>query len=184
MGRRGTKVARKAADMVLQDDALRLPSSPCRSPEGRIVFGNLRRFAYLSAFLQPRRGALGGHRRFRRPAATAPPAPDPISQPGDGRLPGIRAWRFGEGEADVLLTSSAWPPKEPTRVAEQWRAITGHPPAIGIAASTLVRYWSRRTMARPHQELRGPYPSSPSRWRSSGTCSTCARAGPASGGTP
>ncbi len=43
MGRRGTQVAREAADMVLQDDAFR--SIVVGIEQGRIIFANIRKFA-------------------------------------------------------------------------------------------------------------------------------------------
>lgn len=42
MGRRGTQVAREAADIVLQDDAFSTIATAIR--EGRVIFGNIRRF--------------------------------------------------------------------------------------------------------------------------------------------
>ncbi|MFO7769146.1 MAG: cation-transporting P-type ATPase [bacterium] len=44
MGRRGTQVAREAADMVLQDDAF--SSIVAAVEQGRVIFGNIRRFVY------------------------------------------------------------------------------------------------------------------------------------------
>lgn len=44
MGQRGTQVAREAADMVLQDDAF--SSIVAAVEQGRVIFGNIRRFVY------------------------------------------------------------------------------------------------------------------------------------------
>ena len=47
MGLRGTDVAREAAAMILLDDAF--PTIVTAIREGRVIFGNIRRFAaYLS----------------------------------------------------------------------------------------------------------------------------------------
>ena len=96
MGRRGTQVAREAADMVLLDDAFATIVHAVR--QGRIVFGNLRRFSTYLLSCNLAEVLLGGRCRLRRPAAAAPPPPDPLPQPGDGRLPGLRAGaRRGRG---------------------------------------------------------------------------------------
>ena len=53
MGMRGTDVAREAADMVLMDDAF--PTIVQSIREGRVIFGNIRRFvAYLLSCNLPR----------------------------------------------------------------------------------------------------------------------------------
>ncbi|HKJ46896.1 MAG TPA: cation-translocating P-type ATPase [Balneolales bacterium] len=44
MGQRGTQVAREAADMVLQDDSL--ATIVAAVEQGRVIFGNIRRFVY------------------------------------------------------------------------------------------------------------------------------------------
>lgn len=44
MGKRGTQVAREAADMVLQDDSF--SSIVAAIEQGRVIFGNIRRFVY------------------------------------------------------------------------------------------------------------------------------------------
>ncbi|GGK95897.1 hypothetical protein GCM10010094_65970 [Streptomyces flaveus] len=92
MGRRGTEVARQAADLVLADDNPATIVSAVE--EGRRVYANIRRFLLY--------GLAGGHcgdsghapRPFPGDAAAASARADPVDQPAHAR-PARRRSRRG-----------------------------------------------------------------------------------------
>ena len=101
MGKRGTEVARQAADLVLADDELATVVAAVE--EGRRVYANIRRFLLY--------GLSGGAAEiavmllgpFARPPAAAAARPDPVDQPAHPRParrgPGRRAGRPGRHDA-------------------------------------------------------------------------------------
>jgi Ca2+-transporting ATPase len=122
MGRRGTEVAREAADVVLRDDAFSTIGAAVR--EGRIIFGNIRSFVvYLLACNMSEILVVG--------LATAVSAPLPILPLQilflnlvTDVFPAL-ALGAGEGPPRVM----AEPPRDPReRVLEapHWLAIAGH----------------------------------------------------------
>ena len=140
MGLRGTDVAREAAAMILLDDAF--PTIVKAIREGRVIFGNIRRFvAYLlscnlSEVLVGRAGgavhaALAG-------AAVA----DPLSQSGHRRVSRLRA-RHGRGRARHPQAAAARSERADPR-PPQWTVIVLHSLALTAAtfgALAAARLW-------------------------------------------
>ena len=89
MGLRGTDVAREAAAMILLDDAF--PTIVKAIREGRVIFGNIRRFvAYLLSCNLSEVLVVGLAVLFDAAPADAAVA-DPLPQSGHRRFPGFRA---------------------------------------------------------------------------------------------
>ena len=95
MGLRGTDVAREAAAMVLLDDAFATIVAAIR--EGRVIFGNIRRFAaYLLSCNLSEVLVVGLGVAVALPLPIS--AADPLPEPRDRRLSRLRA-RHGRGRA-------------------------------------------------------------------------------------
>lgn len=140
MGKRGTEVARDAADMVLLDD--RFPTIVIDAREGRVIFDNIRRFAVyllscnLAEVLVVALAVVGG-----LPLPLLPLQILFLNLVTDV-FPAF-ALATGEGEGDVL-DQPPRRPKEPIISASLWRMMAGY--GVAIAASTLLalvaaRYW-------------------------------------------
>ncbi|MBY0387035.1 MAG: cation-transporting P-type ATPase [Mycobacterium pseudokansasii] len=140
MGKRGTEVARDAADMVLLDD--RFPTLVIAAREGRVIFDNIRRFAFyllscnLGEVLVVALAVVGG-----LPLPLLPLQILFLNLVTDV-FPAF-ALATGEGEGDVL-DQPPRRPKEPIISASLWRMMAGY--GVAIAVSTLValfaaRYW-------------------------------------------
>lgn len=140
MGKRGTEVARDAADMVLLDD--RFPTIVIAAREGRVIFDNIRRFAVyllscnLAEVLVVALAVVGG-----LPLPLLPLQILFLNLVTDV-FPAF-ALATGEGEGDVL-DQPPRRPKEPIISASLWRMMAGY--GVAIAASTLLalvaaRYW-------------------------------------------
>lgn len=132
MGRRGTEVAREAADMVLLDD--RFPTIVVAAREGRLIFDNIRRFSTyllscnLAEVLVVTLAILAG-----LPLPLLPLQILFLNLVTDV-FPAF-ALAAGEGEGDVLNRRPR-PPREPLITAERWRMMAVY--AVAIAASTLA----------------------------------------------
>ncbi len=99
MGRRGTEVAREAADMVLEDDELDTIAVAIR--EGRIIFGNIRNFAvYLLSCNVSELFAVGAAPLFALPLPILPLQILFLNLVTDV-FPAL-ALGAGEGEGDVM----------------------------------------------------------------------------------
>ncbi|MGI9336499.1 MAG: cation-translocating P-type ATPase [Gammaproteobacteria bacterium] len=131
MGRRGSQVAREAADMVLIDDAF--PSIVAAVEQGRVIFGNIRRFVIyllscnLSEILIVSVAAVGG-----TPLPLLPLQILYLNLVTDV-FPAF-ALGAGEGEAGVMHRPPR-APAEPVVTRAQWAAIVAY--AIAIATVSL-----------------------------------------------
>ena len=83
MGRRGTEVARQAADLVLADDELGTVVAAVE--EGRRVYANIRRFLRLRPLRRRRRDPRHASRPFVGLARAAARRADPVDQPAHPR---------------------------------------------------------------------------------------------------
>ncbi|OOK76164.1 HAD ATPase, P-type, IC family protein [Mycobacterium kansasii] len=132
MGKRGTEVARDAADMVLLDD--RFPTIVIAAREGRVIFDNIRRFAVyllscnLAEVLVVALAVVGG-----LPLPLLPLQILFLNLVTDV-FPAF-ALATGEGEGDVL-DQPPRRPKEPIISASLWRMMAGY--GVAIAVSTLL----------------------------------------------
>ncbi len=116
MGRRGTDVAREAAAMILLDDAF--PTIVAAIREGRIIFGNIRRFAaYLLACNLTEVLVVGLAVLVSVPLPILPLQILYLNLITDV-FPAF-ALALGEGEGDVLDTPPR-PPREPLLGRPQW----------------------------------------------------------------
>lgn len=140
MGKRGTEVARDAADMVLLDD--RFSTIVIAAREGRVIFDNLRRFVLyllscnLAELLVVALAVFAG-----LPLPLLPLQILFLNLVTDV-FPAF-ALATGEAEGDVLNRPPRQP-REPIISASQWRMLVGY--GLAIAASTLLalvaaRYW-------------------------------------------
>jgi Ca2+-transporting ATPase len=140
MGRRGTEIARQAAAMVLRDDAF--PTIVGAVREGRIIFGNIRRFVlYLLACNLSEVAAVGIAVLAGMPLPLLPLQILFLNIVTDV-FPAF-ALALGEGDPDVMQR----PPRRPDQSIVSrgdWLSIAGH--ALAITAATLgamglSRYW-------------------------------------------
>ena len=121
MGRRGTDVARQAAAMVLLDDAF--PTIVAAIREGRVIFGNIRRFAaYLLACNLAEVLVVGLAVVAALPLPILPLQILYLNLVTDV-FPAF-ALAFGDGEGDVLARPPR-PPREPILGRPQWLRIAG-----------------------------------------------------------
>jgi len=131
MGKRGSQVAREAADMVLRDDAL--ASIAAAVEQGRVIFANIRKFLVyllscnLSEILVIGIAALAG-----MPLPLLPLQILYLNLVTDV-FPAF-ALGAGEGEGDVMARPPR-SPKEQVLGRRQWVAIAGH--AAALTAATL-----------------------------------------------
>ncbi|MFC2967372.1 cation-translocating P-type ATPase [Acidimangrovimonas pyrenivorans] len=129
MGLRGTDVAREAAAMILLDDAF--PTIVKAIREGRVIFGNIRRFsAYLLACNLSEVLVVGGAMLAGLPLPLLPLQILYLNLVTDV-FPAF-ALALGEGEEDVL----ARPPRKPgapVLARRHWAALAGQGLAITVA---------------------------------------------------
>ena len=119
MGQRGTDVARQAAAMILLDDAFASIVGAVR--EGRVIFGNIRRFsAYLLACNMTEVLVVGLAVLSGLPLPVLPLQILYLNLVTD-IFPAF-ALAMGEGEDDVLDRPPR-PPSEPILARAQWRAL-------------------------------------------------------------
>ena len=140
MGRRGTQVAREAADMVLADDAF--PTIVVAIREGRVIFDNIRRFVvYLlscnfSEILVVGLAVLAG-----LPLPILPLQILFLNLVTDV-FPAF-SLAAGEGEAGIMARPPR-DPAEPILARRHWMSIAGYGVAIALAtlgALVLARRW-------------------------------------------
>ena len=127
MGRRGTDVAREAAAMVLLDDAF--PTIVAAIREGRVIFGNIRRFVAYLLSCNLSEVLVVGLAIALDPAAADPAAADPLPEPRDRRVPGLRAGD-GRGRARTSCERPPRDPQEPILGRAQWTTIVCHSSAM------------------------------------------------------
>jgi len=147
MGQRGTEVAREASDTVLQDDAF--SSIVAAIEQGRVIFGNIRRFVYYLLSCNVSEVLVVG-------LASLLSAPLPILPLQILYLnlvtdifPAL-ALGMGEGEADVMRR----PPRDPSEsilMRRHWLGITGFSLLITIAVLGAMLY-SLSVLQLPQEE--------------------------------
>ena len=140
MGRRGTEVAKEAADLVLADDSLATVTAAIA--EGRRVYDNVRRFVGYGDRRGSERGPRHAPGAVLRAGAASAAGPDPLGQPAHAR-----ARRGGDGRRARGSRRAA--PTAPASVERGLRpALTLRTIglAVAIAAACLgVATWSRET---------------------------------------
>lgn len=140
MGHRGTDVARKAADMILLDDAF--PTIVTAVREGRVIFGKIRRFAvYLLSCNLAEVMVIALAILVGLPLPLLPLQILFLNLVTDV-FPAF-ALAMGKGEKDVLKRSPR-DPREPILGRGQWTAIVVHGLVLTAAtfgALTLARFW-------------------------------------------
>ncbi len=140
MGLRGTDVAREAADMVLLDDAF--PTIVRSIREGRVIFGNIRRFvAYLLSCNLAEVLVVGLAILSTLPLPILPLQILFLNLVTDV-FPAF-ALAMGEGERGVLERPPR-DPKEPILGQKQWLSIVMQSLALAagtFAALALARFW-------------------------------------------
>lgn len=130
MGLRGTDVAREAAAMILLDDAF--PTIVKAIREGRVIFGNIRRFvAYLLACNLSEVLAVGLAVMFTLPLPMLPLQILYLNLVTDV-FPAF-ALALGEGDPDILKRPPR-NPKEPILGRSQWTVIVLH--SLALTAGT------------------------------------------------
>ncbi len=129
MGRRGTQVAREAADMVLRDDSFASIVAAMR--QGRVIFANIRKFVvYLLSCNLSEILVIGGAILIGLPLPLLPLQILYLNLVTDV-FPGF-ALGIGEGEPDVLRRPPRHP-REPILTAERWFAVFGYGALIALA---------------------------------------------------
>lgn len=140
MGRRGTDVAREAAAMILLDDAF--PTIVAAIREGRVIFGNIRRFGtYLLSCNLSEVSVVGLAVLSGLPLPLLPLQILFLNLVTDV-FPAF-ALAMGQGERDILKRPPR-DPKEPILGRGQWLAIVVHSIALSAAtfgALALARLW-------------------------------------------
>jgi Ca2+-transporting ATPase len=140
MGRRGTDVAREAAAMILLDDAF--PTIVVAIREGRVIFGNIRRFGtYLLSCNLSEVSVVGLAILSGLPLPLLPLQILFLNLVTDV-FPAF-ALAMGEGERGILKRPPR-DPKEPILDRRQWLAIVLHGIALTAAtfgALALARLW-------------------------------------------
>ena len=135
MGRRGTQVAREAADMVLKDDAF--SSIVVAVRQGRIIFANIRKFViYLLSCNLSEILIVTGAALVQAPLPLLPLQILFLNLVTDV-FPAL-ALAFGEGE-DSTMDRPPRPPGEAIVEARHWRAIIVF--SLLISASVLATLW-------------------------------------------
>ena len=131
MGRRGTEVAREAADMVLKDDAFATIVAAVR--EGRVIFENIRAFVlYLLSCNLSEILVIGLAAAVGYPLPLLPLQILFLNLVTDV-FPAL-ALGAGEGDANILARPPR-DPREPILAARHWRTIGGY--AVLLTASVL-----------------------------------------------
>ena len=131
MGRRGTEVAREAADMVLKDDAFGTIVEAVK--QGRIIFDNIRAFVlYLLSCNLSEILVIGAASAFGAPLPLLPLQILFLNLVTDV----FPALALGAGEgAPHILSRPPRNPEEPVLAARHWRSLSGY--ALLITGSVL-----------------------------------------------
>lgn len=140
MGKRGTEVARDAADMILLDD--RFSTIVLAAREGRVIYDNIRRFAVYLLSCNLAEVLVVALAVFAGLPLPLLPLQILFLNLVTDVFPAF-ALATGEGEGDVLDRPPRQP-REPIISAGLWRMMTGY--GALIAASTLLalagaKYW-------------------------------------------
>ncbi|MFO7854969.1 MAG: cation-transporting P-type ATPase [Paracoccaceae bacterium] len=146
MGRRGTEVAREAADMVLRDDSFASIAAAVR--EGRTIFGNIRKFVLY--MLSGNAGEIFAVSLVALMNAPLPLLPLQILYINivSDVFPAL-ALGVGESRADVMRRPPR-DPSEPILTRRLWAAIGGYGALIG--GSVLVVFWAAFQIGLPQRE--------------------------------
>ncbi|HKK36482.1 MAG TPA: cation-transporting P-type ATPase [Paracoccaceae bacterium] len=146
MGRRGTEVAREAADMVLRDDSFASIAAAVR--EGRTIFGNIRKFVLY--MLSGNAGEIFAVSLVALMNAPLPLLPLQILYINivSDVFPAL-ALGVGESRADVMRRPPR-DPSEPILTRRLWAAIGGYGALIG--GSVLVVFWAAFQLGLPQRE--------------------------------
>jgi Ca2+-transporting ATPase len=132
MGRRGTQVAREAADVVLRDDSFASIVAAIR--QGRVIAGNIRLFlVYLLSCNVSEILVVTGAAVVQAPLPILPLQILFLNLVTDV-FPAL-ALAFGEGDARVMERPPR-PPRERILTTGHWRLISGY--GVLIAASVLA----------------------------------------------
>jgi Ca2+-transporting ATPase len=142
MGKRGTEVAREAADIVLLDD--RFSTIVTAAREGRVIFDNIRRFSMYLLSCNIAEVLVVGLAVFAGLPLPLLPLQILFLNLVTDVFPAF-ALATGEGEGDVLDRPPRRP-GEPIIPSRLWRAMAGY--GVAISASTLLAivaatYWLR-----------------------------------------
>jgi len=147
MGRRGTQVARDAADIVLTDDAF--PTIVTAIREGRVIFGNIRRFAlYLLSCNLSEIMIVGGAVLAGLPLPLTPLQILFLNLVTDV-FPAF-ALGLGEGDEDVLARRPR-DPKEGVLARRHWLLILAYG-ALITAATLAAMQLSGHMLGLAHEE--------------------------------
>lgn len=134
MGRRGSQVAREAADMVLRDDAF--ASIAAAVAQGRVIFANIRKFLiYLLSCNLSEILVVGVAALADLPLPLLPLQILYLNLVTDV-FPAF-ALGVGEGERDVMNRPPR-PPREPILARRHWLAVGGY--AAALTAATLAAF--------------------------------------------
>lgn len=134
MGKRGTEVAREAADMILKDDAFGSIVAAVR--QGRVIFTNIRRFVvYLMSCNLSEILVVGLASVVQMPLPLLPLQILFLNLVTDV-FPAL-ALGMGEGDPQVMLRPPR-DPGEPLLTRESWKLIAGY--GVLITASVLVAF--------------------------------------------
>jgi Ca2+-transporting ATPase len=135
MGRRGTEVAREAADMILRDDSFASIVAAIR--QGRTIFGNIRKFViYMLSGNTGEIFAVSVVALMNAPLPLLPLQILYINIVSDV-FPAL-ALGVGESRADVMKRPPR-DPHEPILTRRHWSAIGGYGAVIGL--SVLAVFW-------------------------------------------
>ncbi len=140
MGRRGTQVAREAADMVLQDDAF--ATIVAAIAQGRVIFGNIRRFIYYLMACNVGEVMIVGLAALVSTTLPILPLQILFLNLVTDIFPAL-ALGMGEGEPDVMQQSPR-DPKEPILGRVHWQGIVAYGAVFTVAvlgALALALYW-------------------------------------------
>ena len=129
MGRRGTDVAREAADMVLTDDAFSTIVAAVR--EGRIIFDNIRAFVvYLLSCNLSEVLVIGLAATLGYPLPLLPLQILFINLVTDV----LPALALGNGDGDAaVMTRRPRPPSEPVLSARHWRTVAAYAALLTVS---------------------------------------------------
>ncbi len=149
MGRRGTQVAREAADIVLQDDRFNTIVTAIRF--GRIIFGNIRRFIlYLLSGNVAEIMAVGAAATVSKWLPLLPLQILFLNMILDV-FPAL-ALGIGEGDENVM----ARPPRDPERpilAARDWWMISGYGLVIAVFTLTALYVGIAVWHLQPHEAI-------------------------------